>query len=424
MTGNCGSRLKLSAKTAGRSVSVATSDALSRVALRNLGVAAAVAVVLMAGAVPAVARSVPSPQRVRSSSLSQDGQQLVWSVELTTPFSPTAMRAERRNLCLILRRASNSVSGQLCVAPPARGGRSPRLIYQPVTAHGPGQGSVIDAAVRRTSNANLRARFLPGAVHSAYGALRWQVLTTLIENGCRPATRSGADHCAVYWPAKSVLLRLHVPQPVGCVASGPSYVTNGSRSRRVIAFTFDDGPWYDTPQFLSVLERKHVPATFFWIGEQVRTYGPAVWRRMFADGDAIGDHTWNHPNVAGGGSFAAGQISSTAGAIRGLTGFSPCLFRAPGGAVSSSLIALARSMGFLTIEWDVDPRDWSRPGTGAILSNVLANAHSGSIILQHDGGGDRSQTLAALPTEIDTLRARGYSFVTIPQLLGIRIIYR
>jgi peptidoglycan-N-acetylglucosamine deacetylase len=128
--------------------------------------------------------------------------------------------------------------------------------------------------------------------------------------------------------------------------------------------------------------------------------------------------------VSGGGSFAAGEISSTASAIRGLTGFSPCLFRAPGGAVSSSLIGLARSMGFITIEWDVDPRDWSRPGTGAIYSNVVGNAHSGSIVLQHDGGGDRSETLAALPNEIDTLRARGYSFVTIPQLLGLQMIYK
>ncbi len=349
---------------------------------------------------------------------------MVWTVSLTRPFSPTGMRAEHRDLCLILRRASNSVSGQLCVAPPAHGQRSPRLIYQAVTAHGLGRGRVIGAAIRRTSNENLRARFLPADVHSAYGPLRWQVLTTLTKHGCRPLARGSHDRCVIYFPSRSALLRLHVPQPVGCVPSGPSYVTNGSRGRRVIAFTFDDGPWNDTPQFLDVLERKHVPATFFWIGQQVRTFGPAVWRRMFADGDVIGDHTWNHANVSGGGSGAASEISSTASAIRGLTGFAPCLFRAPGGAVSSSLIGLARSMGLITIEWDVDPRDWSRPGTGAILSNVLGNAHSGSIILQHDGGGDRSETLAALPTEIDTLRARGYTFVTIPQLLGIRLIYK
>jgi peptidoglycan/xylan/chitin deacetylase (PgdA/CDA1 family) len=398
---------------------------LSRAARHSAAaIAATVIAALGFGAVPAAARGVPAPQRVRTSTLSQDGQQLLWTVELTTPFSPSGMRAERRTLCLILRRASGSVSGQLCVAPPARGGRSPQLIYQAVTARGPGRGLLIAAAVRRTSNANLRARFVPADVHSAYGPLRWQVLTTLIQRGCRPLAHGSQNRCVLYSPSRPALLRLHVPQPVGCVASGAPYVTNGSRGRRVIALTFDDGPWYDTPQFLSVLEREHVPATFFWIGEQVRQYGPAVWRRMFADGDVIGDHTWNHANVARGGSFAAGEISSTAAAIRALTGFAPCLFRAPGGAVSSPLIGLARSMGFITIEWDVDPRDWSRPGTGAIISTVLGTTHSGSIVIQHDGGGDRSQTLAALPTEIDTLRARGYTFVTIPQLLGIRIIYK
>ena len=81
-------------------------------------------------------------------------------------------------------------------------------------------------------------------------------------------------------------------------------------------------------------------------------------------------------------------------------------------------------MGFTTIQWDVDPRDWSRPGTGAIYSTVVGNAQNGSIILQHDGGGDRSETLAALPHEIDTLKREGFGFVTIPQLLGLKLIYR
>jgi peptidoglycan/xylan/chitin deacetylase (PgdA/CDA1 family) len=145
---------------------------------------------------------------------------------------------------------------------------------------------------------------------------------------------------------------------------------------------------------------------------------------MLADGDMIGDHTWSHANVSGDGPFATGQIASTASAIRALTGFTPCLFRAPGGSVSGALIAEARSMGFTTINWDIDPRDWARPGTGAILSNVLANAHPGAIVIQHDGGGDRSETLAALPQEIAALRSRGYQFVTITELLGQRLIYK
>ena len=77
-----------------------------------------------------------------------------------------------------------------------------------------------------------------------------------------------------------------------------------------------------------------------------------------------------------------------------------------------------------TINWDVDPRDWSTPGTGAIYSTIVDTAQSGSIILMHDGGGDRSETLAALPRVIDTLRARGYAFETVSELLGSQLIYK
>jgi peptidoglycan-N-acetylglucosamine deacetylase len=138
----------------------------------------------------------------------------------------------------------------------------------------------------------------------------------------------------------------------------------------------------------------------------------------------IGDHTWDHPNVSGAGAFAAGEISQTADAIRQKTGFQPCLFRAPGGAVSPALISEARSMGYTTIQWDIDPRDWANPGTDAIYNNVVSNAHNGAIIIQHFGGGPRYQALAALPREIETLRSEGYGFVTITDLLGQTVIYR
>jgi peptidoglycan/xylan/chitin deacetylase (PgdA/CDA1 family) len=101
----------------------------------------------------------------------------------------------------------------------------------------------------------------------------------------------------------------------------------------------------------------------------------------------------------------------------------PCLFRAPQGATSPALIAEARRFGFTTVDWSVDPRDWSRPGANAIYDRVLSAVTPGAIVIQHDGGGDRSQTLAALPREIDTLRRRGYRFVTVTQLLGLRMIF-
>ena len=387
--------------------------------------ATSVTVLLALAAATAGATSASrEPFRVHTASLTQDAQQLVWHIQLDRPFSPSAMKHERRALCLVIERARNAtVAGVLCVEPPRDRGH-PRLVFMHVTARGRGPGHVINATVSRSSTSELTARFAPASIGSSYNSIRWQVLSTLGAPACIPKTPDPLG-CRTLFPAKPALAKLHTPQLVDCVPSGAPFVFSGPTARRVIALTFDDGPWPDTPQFLDVLEREHVHATFFQIGEQISAYGQTVDRRMLADGDMIGDHTWSHANVSGAGPFAAAQISQTAAAIRGATGgFTPCLFRAPGGAASSALIGEARSMGFTTIQWDVDPRDWSRPGTGAIYSNVTSNAHNGAIVIQHDGGGDRSETLAALPHEIDTLRGEGYQFVTITELLGQQLIYR
>jgi peptidoglycan-N-acetylglucosamine deacetylase len=368
------------------------------------------------------------PLRVQTASLTQHGQQLSWSVELIRPFSPTALKRDRRSLCLLIERARKSatVTGQLCVVPPLRGRRQPRLVYMRVTGAGPGPEHVVPATVTRTSTSTLTATFLPASVGLRYRTLRWQVLSTLRPPACVPALPDRIG-CFTLFPATARLARLHTPELVGCVPSGAPFVTGGPTNRHVVALTFDDGPWYDTPQFLDVLEREHVEATFFEIGEQISTYGEGgrVQRRMLADGDMIGDHTWSHPDVSAGGSFAVSQIQRTAGAIRQVTGgFTPCLFRAPGGAVSHALVTLARGLGFTTIQWNVDPRDWARPGADAIYQRVVGAVTNGSIVIQHDGGGDRSGTLAALPREIETLKRRGYRFVTVTELLGDQVLYR
>jgi peptidoglycan/xylan/chitin deacetylase (PgdA/CDA1 family) len=364
------------------------------------------------------------PLAIRDASLTQSARELVWHMGLDHPFSPTALERDGRSLCLLIERVKPAtIVGQLCVKPPLRGHHDPQLVYARVTAAGPGPGHAISAAVTRGSRSELTATFEPGSIGVDYRPLRWQVLSSVAPASCASGS-SDPRACTLVFPARPALARLHVPQLVGCTPSGPPFVYGGPSNRRVVALTFDDGPWPDTPQFLDVLERKHVHATFFQIGEQVGTYGRAVERRMLADGDMIGDHTWSHANVSGAGSFAAGQISQTAAAIRAATGFTPCLFRAPGGSVSGALISEARGMGFTTIQWDIDPRDWARPGTDAIYGNVIGNAHNGAIVIQHDGGGDRSETLAALPREIDALRSRGYGFVTVTELLGQGLVWR
>lgn len=383
----------------------------------------------LAVAAPATGSTPPAlqPLAVSSASLTQVVQKLRWQVELTAPFSPARLARAGRSLCLlIVRPKTASVAGELCVAGSRRGGRSPRLVYRRVTRAGPGPGRFISAAVTRASRRELTATFFPASIGLGYRPVRWQVTSTLKPPACIPV-KPGRAACAAVFPRRPALADFHVPQLAGCVPRGAPFVNSGLSSRRVIALTFDDGPWYDTPQFLHILERYRVHATFFEIGEQISQYGQggAIERRMLADGDMVGDHTWNHANVSAGGSFAAGEIAETAAAIKRATrGFAPCLFRAPYGAVSPALISEVRSMGFTAIQWDVDPRDWARPGTAAIYDNVVANAHPGAIVLQHDGGGDRSETLAALPREIQTLRRRGYRFVTVTQLLGMRLLYR
>lgn len=382
-----------------------------------------------AGSSTTTSSGAQQPLQIRSASLIQDGQQLVWRVELDQPFSPATLARDQRSLCLLLERvASGSVRGQVCVAPPAHHSTQARLVYMSVTAAGPGPGKVIGATVTRTSSSDLQASFLPAAVDLTYGPIRWQVTSTVRGAACAPPTPSGG--CSALYPAAPTLLKLHTPVLTGCVASGPSLAYHGPAREREIALTFDDGPWNDPPtaDFLRVLEREHVPATFFEIGRQIAPYDPGgkQEKQMLADGDMIGDHSWSHPNVAAlPANQQRAQLLDTAAAIRNATGgFTPCLWRPPYGAISSSLVSLARSLGFLTIMWDVDPRDWALPGVGAIYSNVVSNAHNGSIVIQHFGGGPRYETLSALPQEIATLRARGYRFVTVDQMLGLKLVYR
>lgn len=375
-------------------------------------------------------RSPPAPLAIADASVTQSGQDVVWSVTVESRFSPAALSAAGRSLCLLLERVrGDEATGQLCLIGPAPRERAPRLQYRRIIGAGPGSArlgppTIVAATITRSGAEQLTASFVPAAIGVAYTSVKWQVRSTLLPPHC--ATPKGTA-CVTLFPAKPLLGRLHTPRLVGCADTGPDLVYDEPSRGREIALTFDDGPWYQTPQFLGLLEHDDVPATFFEIGRQISEYGEggAIERRMLADGDMIGDHTWSHPDVGGAGAFAAAQIEDAAAAIRAAAGgFAPCLFRAPYGDLSPALLTEARVLGFTTIQWNIDPRDWARPGVGEIESNVIDNAQPGGIVEMHDGGGDRSETLAALPDIITTLRARGYRFVTVTQLLGQRLIYR
>ena len=182
---------------------------------------------------------------------------------------------------------------------------------------------------------------------------------------------------------------------------------------KVIALTIDDGPNpVYTPQILRLLDKYRVTATFSMIGIEVNTH-PGVAREVAAAGHKIANHTWTHLDLAALPPVAvADQINRATGTIHKVTGRVPDLFRAPYGMWSPAVLRHCAQTGLTPLDWSVDPRDWSRPGVASIVGNIVRNTRSGSIILEHDGGGNRSQTVAALKIVLPRLLAAGYRFST------------
>ena len=182
---------------------------------------------------------------------------------------------------------------------------------------------------------------------------------------------------------------------------------------KAIALTIDDGPDpVYTPQVLALLARYRVTATFSMIGIEAQAH-PAVAREVAAAGHLIVNHTWTHLNLAWlSPAMVTEQMSRATDAIHAATGRFPRLFRAPYGAWSPFVLSQCARTGMAPLGWSVDPRDWSRPGVTAIVTNIMRNTRTGSIILEHDGGGNRSQTVAALKIVVPRLLAAGYHFRT------------
>lgn len=195
------------------------------------------------------------------------------------------------------------------------------------------------------------------------------------------------------------------------------FVREGGTRGRDIALTFDDGPGPYTPQVLSVLERLHVHATFFAIGKMLRYFSASAVREI-EDGDVIGDHTESHPALA---TLSARdqreQLFEQIARIELLGGKRPVLFRPPYGSFNATTMRQLRALHLLMVLWSVDTNDYRQPGVPVIVERALAGARPGAIILMHDAGGVRSETIAALPAIVGGLRARGYRLVTVPQLL-------
>jgi peptidoglycan-N-acetylglucosamine deacetylase len=173
-------------------------------------------------------------------------------------------------------------------------------------------------------------------------------------------------------------------------------------NKKVLFFSFDDGPdpvW--TPRVLEVLAKYGAHATFFELGTMQAAH-PGLREQILAAGNTIGSHSISHPQLT--------AISAARRHHEIFDGPQSKCFRPPYGASNPKVRADIKAAGMVQVLWEVDPRDWARPGTQAIVSNILHHAHRRNIILMHDGGGDRSQTAAALDHVLRILKAQGYTF--------------
>ena len=202
-------------------------------------------------------------------------------------------------------------------------------------------------------------------------------------------------------------------------------------AKKKLALTFDDGPdprW--TPKILDILKEKKVTATFFIVG-LAGSQSPGLLKREYAEGHEIGNHTYTHPNFDDiSHTQLRWELNLTQRLIESTLGVKSILFRPPYGidhqpeyAEEVAQLPIAQDMGYVIVGQKIDPHDWKQRNgkqvpAGEIVDAVLSLAADGNIILFHDGGGDRTQTFEALPRLIDTLRAEGYQFVSVPELLG------
>lgn len=394
------------------------------IVVRRSLVTAIVALASVAAASPALAASEggkahdlaadASPLDLRSVALGQVDRDLVLTVRTRSRIDPAELAAGDGRLCATVG------SRPLCVER-----RSGRWALR--------SGSrTVEGSVGQPGAGTLVIRATPRALGLEPGALRWSVTATPAScgraaaaqtGGTAPGTGGGAP------PAPQAPCRSRAPRGTGtyagrvwravvtgCTRGGAGQVHRGP-ARKEVALTYDDGPSPYTRPLLATLDRLGVPATFFMIGQQVPSQG-ALLRRMLASGHELANHSWNHADLGGGGPGASSQLQRTNAAIRSATGFTPCLFRPPYGSTGADLVSRVTAQGMTSVIWSADPLDWRTPGTGAIVSRVLGQTGPGGIILGHDGGGNRSQSLAAAPQIISGLRGRGYRFVTVSRLLG------
>jgi len=213
---------------------------------------------------------------------------------------------------------------------------------------------------------------------------------------------------------------LDLPATVGKWITGAADAVTGQSAApsdpKYIAITFDDGPNdKTTPRLLDILQKYNAHATFFVLGQRVEGNGDII-QRMVREGNAVGNHTYDHKDLTGlGASGIAGEINS-AGDVISKYAPSPILLRPPGGAMNTAVRAFCKDNGLSLVTWNVDPTDWNIKDAQKVADSVLAVAKPGDIILMHD---IYSTSVDAAEIVIKTLTGEGYVFVTVPKLVEL-----
>lgn len=194
-------------------------------------------------------------------------------------------------------------------------------------------------------------------------------------------------------------------------APGTYYMAN--TQEKVIALTFDDGPDpIDTPAVLDILKEKNIRATFFVLGQAAHA-NPYLLKRLVMEGHEIGNHSYNHDYQQ---RRLVEELKQTDQEVFALTGTHTYFYRPPGGFLTKPQLETIKKNDHIVALWSVDSKDWRNPGVKQIVDNVIKNVFPGAIILLHDGGYQRTQTVKALGPMIDALRDRGYRLATLSEL--------
>ncbi|MBD2385004.1 polysaccharide deacetylase family protein [Cylindrospermum sp. FACHB-282] len=240
-----------------------------------------------------------------------------------------------------------------------------------------------------------------------------------IKNPDRNITQAGLSRTVsaqAFPPAVNQMVE--VPKPF---AGTIIYEAKLKPNQKVIALTFDDGPSpKNTAQILEILKKNNIKATFFMVGQMVQSF-PQIAKKVADDGHVLGNHTWHHWYRQMDTATAASEINRTADIIYKTTGVKTNLFRPPGGFLHNGLVDYAKSQKYAVMMWSSESGDSQRRGQApTLVKNVLKTAKPGAIVLMHDGGGNRSRSVKALPQVITGLKSQGYRFVTIPELLEMQ----